>query len=286
MIDLTSTADEFALLNHLAIIVDALPGVFSSLDGMAAELAMEGFANNMEEPIEVFGQASTAWQNVASALTLMTRAQADICRRLKVSEEDWLAEQAPSVSDQRPYSERHVDLHEQLMAHGLLLRGFVRGFVGLIREMDEWVGCAVSASARLSAYLRHWHDALAAQDPNRLETLDWNRLGQRLHRINKALDPALGEWRPCADVQQALATVQHAGQLLFVAPMSAAQHAAGDLHMLAKTLEDSADQLNSLTLEQASGAYRRRLGFAVQSCDSARLHCENLLGLMGAPLSR
>jgi hypothetical protein len=280
MIDLVSTAHEFSLLNGLGRTVGALPSLFNSLNGLAATAGIPGFTTTHEAPIETLGEASAAWLTVASALTRLTQIQADVCSRLKKSEADWLAEFDLKGSGGAPYSPRQLDLHDQLMSHGLLVHTFVPGFIHLIEDLDIWVAKAIPTFSLLSVYMQHWHDTVAVCDPRVLERLSWQALLLSMNQTAIDLDPTAGEWLPYKDFRQALTAVRRAGHMLLIAPVTAAQHATRDLGMLAEVLKDSADQLKTMQPEQTPSVYQRHLRFAVLSCDSARLHCESLLALL------
>lgn len=280
MIDLSSTAHELSLLDGLARTVGALPALFGQLNTFAAVIDIPGFSSTHEVPIDTLDEASAAWRKVASALTLATQTQARVCSRLKQTQADWLAEVTLVASENGPLSPRQLDLHEQLMSHGLLLQGFITVFVGHIQVLDQWVAKAVPALSLLSVYMQRWHDTMATSPATALERLPWKDLLLHLHRTATDLDPTAGEWLTYKDARQALAAVWRAGHMLLIAPITAAQHATSDLGRLAKVLTDSADQLKTMQPEQTRSVYQRYLAFAVLSCDSARLHCESLLALM------
>lgn len=280
MIGLSSTASEFSLLDGLAHTAIALPGLFDQLNTLAAFVDIQGFTDTHQAPIDTLGEASAAWLAVASALTLATQTQAEVCRRLKESEAEWVAEFDLVRAQDGPLNPKQRDLHEQFMSHGLLLEGFIGVFRGHIQALDRWVTKAIPALSLLSAYMQRWHDKLAERDPMALGGLPWRGLLIHLYHTAMHLDPTAGEWLAYKDVRQALTAVSRAGHLLLVAPVTAAQHATDDLGMLAKVLEDSADQLKTMHPEQPSDVYQRRLTFALLSCDKARLHCESLLALM------
>lgn len=279
MIDLSSTAHEFALLNGLAGTVNALPGLFGHLNVLADMVDARGFVSIHEASIDILGKASSVWLEVASILTLMTQTQAQICSRLKNTQADWQAESTLAGSEASQRSARQLDLHDQLISHGLLVKAFVSGFVRLIEELDGWVAKAVPALSLLSNDMQRWHDAMITCSPATLERLPWKDLLLRMHQIAIKLDATAGEWLAYKGGSQALAAVRRAGHMLLIAPVTAAQHATNDLGMLAKVLTDSVDQLEKMQPEQASSVYHRHLTFAVLSCDNAQRHCEHLLAL-------